>query len=131
MGPDGVINTVAGNGSFGFAGDGGLSTSAELAPEGSVVVGAAGSLYIADTDNSRIRRVRPDGIITTVAGTGVPGFNGDGGPATSAALSVVRSGLALGPDGSLYIADTDNSRMPFRTSDRRPERYAFAARIAA
>ena len=79
-------------------------------PQG-VAVGPDGSLYIADTVNHRIRRVGPDGIITTVAGTGGRlGFTGDGGPATQARLSIPR-GVAVGPDGSLYIADYGNNRI--------------------
>ncbi len=101
MGPDGIITTVAGNGMAGFSGDGGLATAARLIPSG-VAVGPDGSLYIADYGNNRIRRVGPDGIITTVAGNDMTGFSGDGGLATAASLTPL--GLAVGPDGSLYIA---------------------------
>ena len=69
-----------------------------------VAVGPDGSLYIADLLNNRIRRVAPDGIITTVAGNGEDYFGGDGGPATQAKLFRPK-GVAVGPDGSLYIAD--------------------------
>src|SRR6185503_10423970 len=75
-----------------------------------VAVGPDGSLYIADNLNNRIRRVAPDGIITTVAGPGVPAFGGDGGPATAAQLNLPQD-VAVGPDGSLYIADTHNYRI--------------------
>jgi streptogramin lyase len=81
----GVITTVAGNGSFGFAGDGGAATSASLANPFGVALDGAGNLFIADAGNQRIRRVEAGaGIITTVAGNGTSGFAGDGGPATSA-----------------------------------------------
>ena len=84
----GVITTVAGTGTFGYAGDGGPATSAALAIPSAVAVDAAGNLFIADAGNSRVRRVdAATGVITTVAGTGAPGYGGDGGPATGAALN--------------------------------------------
>jgi RHS repeat-associated protein len=110
VGPDGIITTVAGTGVSGFRGDGDLATQARLYQPQGVAIGPDGSLYIADTSNSRIRRVGPDGIITTVAGTGVQGFAGDGGPATQAQL-YFPIGVAIGPDGSFYIADTSNERI--------------------
>ncbi|HEX6293026.1 MAG TPA: RHS repeat-associated core domain-containing protein [Herpetosiphonaceae bacterium] len=110
VGRDGIITTVAGIGSPGFSGDGGLATNAQLsAPEG-IAVSPDGSVFIADMGNNRIRKVSPDGIITTVAGTGAAGFSGDGGPATNAQFSRVTD-ITLGPDGSLYIADQDNYRI--------------------
>ena len=109
VGPDGIITTVAGGGTAGL-GDGGPATSAQLRPTG-VAIGPDGSLYVADSSNDRIRRVGPDGIITTVAGNGLRGFSGDGGPATSAQLNNPSYGVAAGPDGSLYIADSANNRI--------------------
>lgn len=103
----GVITTVAGNGTLGFSGDGGPATNAQLSAPSGVVVDAAGALYISDTANHRIRKVS-DGIITTVAGGGQN--LGDNGPATSARLSGPQ-GLAIGPDGDLYIADYGNGRI--------------------
>lgn len=108
--PDGYITTMAGTGIGGYSGDGGLSAQAQLDGPQRVAVDGNGMVYIADTQNHRIRRVTPSGIITTVAGSGVPGFGGDGGPATLAHLTAP-TGIALGPDGSLYIADTDNGRV--------------------
>jgi RHS repeat-associated protein len=108
---DGMISTVAGNGSRGFNGDGGLATQASLYSPTGVTIGPDGSLYIADTYQHRIRRVDLDGIISTVAGNGTRGFSGDGGLATQAALSYPWK-VAFGPDGSnLYIADINNSRI--------------------
>src|SRR5580658_5238481 len=97
-GQSGIITTVAGSGSAGaiggnFSGDGGPATSARLNQPNTAVVDATGNLFIADVYNNRIRMVSVSGIITTVAGNGmvngngVAGFSGDGGPATSAALS--------------------------------------------
>ncbi|ARV44886.1 hypothetical protein BCV50_07530 [Bacillus subtilis] len=111
VGPDGIITTVAGTGVQGFSGDGGPATQAQLGSPRGVAVGSDGSLYIVDAGNVRIRRVGPDGIITTVAGTGVSGFSGDGGPATQAQLSFPPGGVAVGSDGSLFIADTLNNRI--------------------
>jgi YD repeat-containing protein len=109
LGP--VIHTVAGNGTAGFGGDGGPATQAALQTPRGLAVGPDGSLYIADAFNFRVRRVAPDGVITTVAGNGTAGFGGDGGPATQAELNNAFGGLAVGPDGSLYIADRDNGRV--------------------
>jgi RHS repeat-associated protein len=115
VGPDGIITTVAGNGSGDFSGDGGPATQAGIGfqqgrfPTG-LAVAPDGSLYIGDRFNNRIRRVGPDGIITTVAGNGISDFSGDGGPATQAALRNP-SGVAVAPDGSLYIADYENHRV--------------------
>ncbi|MGQ0595581.1 MAG: NHL domain-containing protein [Gammaproteobacteria bacterium] len=87
VGPDGIIISVAGNGTPGFSGDGGPATKARLNAPAKVAPDLHGSLYIADKGNFRIRRVAPDGIITTVAGNDIFVFNGDGGPATRAFLS--------------------------------------------
>jgi trimeric autotransporter adhesin len=102
------LTVVAGNGTLGYSGDGGLATSAALnRPEG-VVVDAAGDIFIADTDNSVIREVvAGTGNIQTVAGNGTSGYSGDGGPATSAELSDP-FGLFVDGQGNIFIADTDN-----------------------
>src|SRR5271157_3016900 len=84
--PSGVLTVAAGNGVFGFSGDGGPATSASLNGPAGVAVDSAGDLYIADFGNSRIRKVSC-GTISTVAGNGIAGFAGDGGPATSASLN--------------------------------------------
>lgn len=106
----GIITTVAGNGTQGSVGDGGPATSAQLYSSGlSLAVNAAGDLFIADSQNCRIRKVS-GGIITTVAGNGIDGYNGDGGPATSAWLGRP-FGIAVDAAGDLYIADTLNYRV--------------------
>jgi len=102
--PAGTISTVAGNGSFGFSGDGGPATSAALFGPDGVAVDSAGNLFIADSANARIRKVTPAGMISTVAGNGTLGFSGDGGPATSAELSGPL-GVAVDSAGNLFIAD--------------------------
>jgi len=110
VGTNGIITTVAGNGTAGYSGDGGAATIAELSNPYSVAVDASGNLFIADESNQRIREVGTNGFITTVAGNGTPGYSGDGGAATNAEL---RSpwGVAVDASGNLFIADTDNQRI--------------------
>ena len=86
LAPDGIITTVAGNGEAGWSGDGGLATEAKLNYPQGVFVDAAGNIFIADTFNGLIRKVDPDGVITSIAGTGFNGYFGDGGPAAEAGL---------------------------------------------
>jgi uncharacterized protein (TIGR03437 family) len=102
---NGVISTVAGNGTRGDSGDGGPATSASLDWPRGIAVDADGSLYIADYSNSRIRKVTPDGIIRTVAGTGQAGWTPEGGKAAEIAIGVPE-GLALDADGNLYFSDS-------------------------
>jgi sugar lactone lactonase YvrE len=104
IGPDGVITTVAGNGNRGSSGDGGAATSAQLLTPRNVAVDAAGNLYFSEFEGHRVRKVTPDGRISTVAGTGVAGFRGDGGSAVNAQLAFP-AGLAGDRLGALYIAD--------------------------
>ena len=110
VGPDGIITTVAGTATTGYSGDGGPAVEASLNSPYGIAIGPDGSLYIAELGNSRIRRVGPDGIITTVAGNGTAGSSGDGGLATAASLWNPR-GIAVGRDGSLFIADYGISRV--------------------
>ena len=106
----GELSTVAGTGPAGFTGDGELATTAMLsAPEG-LALDREGNLYIADAGNDRIRKVTPDGKITTFAGNGNLGSAGDRGPAVRAEL-YVPIGLAVDPHGNLYIADSANNRV--------------------
>ena len=105
--PQGVITTVAGNGSPGYSGDGGAAANAQLYAPVGVAVDGAGNLYIAEFNNSRIRKVSLGGLITTVAGTGAAAYAGDGGLATSAYLNGP-SAIAVDASGDLYIADTEN-----------------------
>ncbi len=107
VGLDGIITTVAGTGVAGFGGDGGVATAAQLNNPTGVSVSRSGDLYIADALNARLRRVGPDGFISTVAGTGTRGGNGDGGAAPRAQLSQPE-GVTVGPDGTIYIADSGN-----------------------
>ena len=104
----GTITTVVGTGAAGFSGDGGAATSAELDYPSGVDLDSAGNLYIADTDNSRVRKVDVStGIITTLAGNGVQGHSGDGGPAASAELNQP-GGVRVDNAGNVFIADTGN-----------------------
>ncbi|MFM2152595.1 MAG: hypothetical protein RL199_1030 [Pseudomonadota bacterium] len=116
---DHTVTTVAGDGTAGFAGDGGSPKAAKLhfeggnapMPSGGLALGPDGKLYLADSLNHRIRRLDlAADRIDTIAGTGLAGFGGDDGPALEAQLSNPRD-LEFGPDGRLYIADTDNHRV--------------------
>ncbi|MCW5979952.1 MAG: hypothetical protein KIT09_17860 [Bryobacteraceae bacterium] len=107
---DGRVFALAGSGEPGYLNDGGAATSARLFFPIGLAADAAGNVYIADTDNHRIRRVSPDGVIQTVAGSGRQGFGGDGGPATQASLSFPW-GVVLDASGNLLIADTGNHRI--------------------
>jgi len=106
----GIISTVAGNGSSGFSGDGGPAVYAQLnMPEGMIIDGA-GNIYIADTYNFRIRMVNTSGIITTIAGNGTEGYNGDGGNATMEEFGLP-IGIALDANRNVYVADLPNNRI--------------------
>jgi DNA-binding beta-propeller fold protein YncE len=110
VGTDGIIHVVAGQGQTQrYSGDGGPARRADLFYPGGLAVDPAGNLYISDNLNFRVRRVSPEGRITTVAGTGKSGGLGDGGLATAAQLSQP-DGLALDAAGNLYIADRDSIR---------------------
>ena len=132
---NGIITTVAGNGTAGFSGDNGPATSAQLnlwppfdcpdnacaahpppsipynrLPAG-IAVDTSGNLYIVDSGNQRVRKVSGSGIITTIAGNGIPGYSGDGGPATSAQLNNP-SGIAVSAAGDrVYVSDSSNGRI--------------------
>ena len=109
----GIISTIAGTGggfAGGFSGDAGLATAASLSGPLGVALDVLGNLYIADSSNSRIRKVDTKGIISTIAGTGANGFSGDAGLATAASLSDP-SAVALDASGNLYIADFGNNRI--------------------
>jgi sugar lactone lactonase YvrE len=107
----GNIQTVAGNGTYGFSGDGGPATGAALASPSGLFVDTSGNVFISDEGNQRIREViAATGMIETVAGTGNYGFSGDGGPATSASFRNP-SGLSLDASGNIFIADRDNNRI--------------------
>ncbi|MGH3371160.1 MAG: hypothetical protein ACRDPR_14310, partial [Nocardioidaceae bacterium] len=106
----GTIRTVAGNGSSFYSGDGGQATSAGVASPIGVEVDAAGEVFVADSSSSRIRKVDAAGVITTVAGSGVFGFAGDGGPAVSAEMTLPAR-IAMNAAGDLFLVDTYNNRI--------------------
>ena len=106
----GIISTIAGTGVSGYNGDGIAATLANLHSTNRIVYDRSGNLYIADAENHRIRKVSTSGLITTIAGTGTPGFNGDGVGATLAQLNTPR-GLAIDTSGNIYIADDNNQRI--------------------
>jgi sugar lactone lactonase YvrE len=99
----GIITTVAGNGTSGYAGDGGPATEASLSNPANLTVDSSGNILFADTYTNRIRKVDINGIISTIAGSGSPGYSGDGGPATNASLAFP-SAVAADPSGNILIA---------------------------
>jgi len=106
----GIISTVAGTGTPDSTGDGGLAINAAIRLPVGIAIDNAGNLYFSENVTHKIRRIDPAGIITTIAGTGTPGFSGDGGPAAKAQLYGA-SGLATDASGNLYVADTNNQRV--------------------
>jgi hypothetical protein len=115
FGLGGVITTVAGSGpgypaAGSYGGDGSLATNANLNGPRSVALDGSGNIFIADYNNHRIRKVGPDGLITTVAGTGTAGYSGDNGPATNARLRNP-AGVAVDGYGNLFVADSYNYRI--------------------
>ncbi len=108
--PQGLVTTFAGNGLLDKLGDGGPATEAALKEPRGVAVDAVGNLYIADTGQHRIRKVTQAGLISTIAGTGVEGFSGDGGPATNARLNAPLN-LAVDAAGNVYFSDFGNHRV--------------------
>lgn len=107
---NGIVTTIAGNGTAGFSGDGGPATSAQLNFPIALAVDGLGNVYIADSSNHRVRRVDGLGIITTIAGTGNTGSSGDGGPATGALLNLP-VGVAVDGLGNVFISEQNGSRI--------------------
>ena len=108
--PNGIITTVAGNGSAGYSGDGGAATNAALYYPYGLALDASGNLFFADFRNNRARKVDTKGIITTMAGNGSAGYSGDNGSATNASLNTP-TGVALDAYGNILIADYHNNRI--------------------
>lgn len=108
--PDRIITTVAGNGEAGYSGDRGPAVGARLQNPRGIALDREGNLYFSEFRNHRVRKVTSDGIITTVAGLGEEGYSGDDGPAVAARLNYP-DGLAVDPEGNLYIADSSNQRV--------------------
>ncbi|MDF3140942.1 MULTISPECIES: NHL repeat-containing protein [unclassified Streptomyces] len=113
---DGIITTVAGNGSAGYSGDAGPATAAQLNEPVSVAVDRTGALYMCDGANHRTRKVAPSGVITTIAGTGIKGYSGDDGPATQAQIGW-STAVAVDEQGTCYITDDENHRVRKITTD--------------
>src|SRR5205823_12688404 len=117
--PDGIMHTIAGTGVAGFSGDGSLATLARIQNGDHVAVGSDDTVYIADAFNNRVWWFRLGGTINTLAGTGVSGRTGDGGLALQAQLKYPDGGLAIGPDGSVYVG-----QLPTGDVDMRVRRIA-------
>jgi len=122
IGPDGSLAPVAGGPTKGFGGDGGPATAAKLDSPSALAYGPDAGLFIADSGNRRVRRVGPDGTITTVAGTGSETLGGDGGPAVEAGLGKEVFGLAVDRQGNVYLAAENQVRRI--GTDRTINRYA-------
>jgi len=103
---NGLITTIAGNGTSSWAGDGLQALQTGINPTG-LAVDASNNLYVFDSDNYRVERIDTNGVIVSVVGTGAWGYSGDGGPATNAAIGSI-SGIALDAQGNLYLADREN-----------------------
>ncbi len=106
----GIINTIAGNGTSGFAGDNGAATAASLNKPLGVFVAHDGRIYIADCDNNRVRQISTSGIITTIAGNGIAGYNGEGIPATTAQMHHP-IGVVVDANDNVYFSDVRNARV--------------------
>lgn len=121
----GVISTFAGTGIAGYTGDGGPATAARFKSVQDVVIDAAGNFILADTKNHVVRKINTAGIISTLAGTGIAGFSGDGGPATLANFKEP-GGFGIDPTGNLHIADVHNHRIrKFITSSDSTPHFTF------
>lgn len=105
---EGIVTTVAGNGTPGYSGDGGPATEAQLNEPYNIAFDAQGRMLIGDSANNAVRRVDENGVITTIAGTGEQGYSGDGGPATQATLNLPQEVL-VAADGRIFIGDEHNN----------------------
>lgn len=106
----GIITTIAGTGTPGYSGDGGQATAAKINHAGQIIVNGAGTIFFADSYNNCIRKIDTSGVISTIAGNGIGGFSGDGGPATTCQLNNPL-GLVFDNGGNMYVADYNNNRI--------------------
>ncbi len=106
----GIITTMVGNGSGGYCGDNGSVTKAQIYHPVGVAADGAGNVFVVDRENHRIRKISSTGIMTTLAGTGKPGFSGDGGPASAASINLPTS-VAVDKAGNVFFSDYTNNRI--------------------
>jgi hypothetical protein len=127
--PDGKIARFAGNGSKGAAGDGGNARDAQFNLPWEIAAAPNGNVFVVDRAGNRVRMIDPKGVISTFAGNGTAGNSGDGGNATEAQISAAR-GIAVGPDGSVYIGDTGNNVVRRVTPDGKISIFAGTGNVA-
>ena len=128
----GDISTVVGNGTAGYSGDGGSATSAQLASPAGVAIDSSSNLYVADTSNNRIRKVTPEGTITTIAGNGTSGYSGDGAAASDARALVVKHHIGLSHQlHSVVIISSHVIGLELRTSHHIVSKQTISQRECA
>ena len=111
---NGIVSTIAGNGTLSYTGDGGPASSAQFSQLSGIAVDAQGNIYVADTGNNAIRLFPLGGTVTTIAGNGIQGYTGDGGPATVAEMNNPRA-VAVTASGNVYFTDTANNSVRLLT----------------
>jgi sugar lactone lactonase YvrE len=125
---NGIITTIAGNGTLSYTGDGGLASAAQFSAIGGITVDAQDNIYVADTNNDAIRLFPLNGVVSTIAGTGVQGYTGDGLVATQAEINNPRA-IAVDSSGNIYFADTGNNAVreltPGAVPNSRPKKAAI------
>lgn len=124
--PGNHVTIIAGTGTAGFSGDGASAKLAQLNKPSGLALDLVGNIYVSDTENNRVRRIRPDGVIQTVVGDGTPGYSGDGGPGNSARVNRPQ-GIAISASGDIYVADYENAHIRVVSADGKIRTFAAQA----